>query len=150
MKPVRKFEEFVKQGIAKKQSPDISRAKFLVEESEQNRDVLLGILKKVEVNDKNANSIIKLAYDVIMGLVRAKMLLEGYHSAGQGAHEAEVSYLRLVGFKEIDVQFVDQLRYFRNGMLYYGTVMDKEYAENVLEFLNDKYTLLKEIAKIRG
>ena len=149
MKPVRRFDDFSKQGIVKKQAPDVSRAQFLVEESKQNHDVLLGLLKKVEINDKNANSIIKLAYDVFMGLVRAKMLLDGYHAAGQGAHEAEVSYLRLVGFSENDVQFADQLRYFRNGMLYYGKIMDEEYAKKVLGFLDMKYSELREITEIK-
>ena len=57
------------------------------------------------------------------------MLLEGYNASGLGAHEAEVSYLRVLGFSENDVQFADQLRFFRNGMLYYGTMLDKEYAK---------------------
>jgi len=149
VRPIRTFDEFIKLGVAKRQSTDISRAKFLVGESEQNRGALLDLLKKVHINDKNANSIIKLAYDIIMGLVRAKMLLDGYHATGQGAHEAEVSYFRLLGLKEADVQFADQLRYFRNGMLYYGTIMDKEYARKVLNFLNDKYPLLKEMTKTK-
>ena len=149
MRPIRTFDEFIKLGVAKRQSTDISRAKFLVGESEQNRGALLDLLKKVHINDKNANSIIKLAYDIIMGLVRAKMLLDGYHATGQGAHEAEVSYFRLLVLKEADVQFADQLRYFRNGMLYYGTIMDKEYARKVLNFLNDKYPLLKEMTKTK-
>ncbi len=71
------------------------------------------------------------------------MLIWGFNSSGQGAHEAEVSYLRELNFKEQDVQFADQIRYFRNGMLYYGTLLDKEYAEKVINFTRRIYSELK-------
>ena len=57
------------------------------------------------------------------------MLLDGYGAVGQGAHEAEISYLKILGFAEIDVQFANQIRFFRNWMLYYGTILDKIYAQ---------------------
>ena len=75
------------------------------------------------------------------------MLFEGYNAAGFGAHEAEVSYLRKLGFSEKDIQFADQLRYFRNGILYYGTTLDKEYAEKIIEFTKKIYPKLKEMIK---
>ena len=143
MKPVKAFDEFVKKSIAKKQTPDMSRAEFLIRESNQNYAFLLELTNKIEITDENANTFIKLSYDVLMEMIRAKMLLEGYNATGQGAHEAEVSYLRVLGFKENDVQFADQLRFFRNGMLYHGTILDKEYAKKVLEFTNTIYPKLK-------
>jgi len=41
-----------------------------------------------------------------MELIRAKMLIDGFNASGHGAHEAEVSYTRKVGFKETEVQFL--------------------------------------------
>ncbi|MBI5391667.1 hypothetical protein HZB00_01565 [Candidatus Woesearchaeota archaeon] len=82
-----------------------------------------------------------------MEVIRAKMLLDGYNASGFGAHEAEVSYMRILGFKENEVQFADQLRYFRNGMLYYGTILDKGYAEKVIEFTKRTYEKLKMLIK---
>ncbi|MEM4263636.1 MAG: hypothetical protein QW666_01950 [Candidatus Woesearchaeota archaeon] len=136
MKPIRKFDEFLNEGIVKSQYPDKSRANFLITESEKTDNFLKNTIKIFGITDENANSIIKLSYDILMELIRAKMLIQGYNAIGQGAHEAEVSYLREMGFSENDVQFADQLRYFRNGMVYYGKILDKEYAEKVLEFLN--------------
>ncbi len=75
------------------------------------------------------------------------MLLEGYNATGQGAHEAEVSYLRVLNFKETEVQFANQLRYFRNGMLYYGTILEQEYAEKVIVFTKKNYDKVKRITK---
>jgi len=135
MRPVREFESFLREGVAVRRSPDHSRAKSLAMESEDSYRFLMDMAEKMGVKDGNANNIIKDAYDVIMELVRAKMLLAGFDASGQGAHEAEVSYMRNLGFSEGDVRFADQLRYFRNGITYYGKKFDKVYAENVLKFL---------------
>jgi len=145
MKAIKSFEDFIKEGIIKKQSPDKSRAEFLIKEAERSYLSFLDLLKKIELKDNNANDFVKSCYDILMEIIRAKMLLEGYNSSGYGAHEAEVSYLRILGFNEKDVQFVDQIRFFRNGMLYYGTILDKEYAERVIDFLKRIYPKLKEM-----
>jgi hypothetical protein len=149
MKAVRNFEEFIKENIVKKQSPNISRMKFLILESERSHNVLEEMKEKIGLNDENANMFIKSCYDILMELIRAKMLSEGYNASGFGAHEAEVAYLRVIGFSERDVQFADQLRYFRNGMLYYGTKLDKEYAEKVMTFTKKSYTLLRKAIKCK-
>lgn len=143
MKAIRYFKEFIKENIVKKQSPDKSRAGFLIEESERSYNLLLEILKKIGMTDENANMFVKSCYDILMELIRAKMLIEGYNASGFRAHEAEVAYLRNLGFTEQEIQFTDQIRFFRNGMLYYGTMLDKEYAEKVMGFTYKIYSKLK-------
>jgi len=135
VKAIRSFDDFIKDRIVKTQSIDISRAEFLKKESENSYSNLLEKIRLIKLTDKNANDFVKSCYDIMMELLRAKMLLNGYNASGIGAHEAEVAYMRLLGFEEKDVQFADQIRFFRNGMLYYGTILDKEYAEKVLLFL---------------
>lgn len=137
MKSPRKFREYIEDKIVKKQSPDSSRSKSLIKESENSYEYLMEIKEKIGITDKNANNIIKDSYDIIMEIIRAKMLENGFNSSGKGAHEAEVAYLRELGFSETKVLFCNQLRYFRNGMLYYGKSFDKEYAEKVLNFLEE-------------
>jgi predicted outer membrane protein len=73
------------------------------------------------------------------------MLEEGYSSSGQGAHEAEVSYSRKLKFNESDIELLDKLRHFRNGILYYGKRFDKEYAEKIIEFTKKKFKLLNKL-----
>ena len=99
------------------------------------------------VNDNNANSIVKDCYDIIMELVRAKLLLTGYSSAGQFAHEAEVSYLKKLGFSDNEVSFLNDLRYFRNSVVYYGKILGIEYADQVVKFTRKIYPKLKESLK---
>lgn len=145
MKAIRNFEEFINDNIVKKQSPDKSRANFLIKESEMSYFLLNDLLIKLKLNEETANMFVKSCYDILMELIRAKMLLNGYNSSGFGAHEAEVSYLRKLNFNEIDVQFADQLRFFRNGMLYYDTILDKEYALKVIDFTKKNYHKLRKM-----
>ncbi|MBU3907155.1 MAG: hypothetical protein KKA64_02790 [Nanoarchaeota archaeon] len=147
---VKQFEDFIMGGVVKKQSPNKSRAEFLVSESKRNYYTLRESLKKIGLKEENANDFIKSCYDILMEITRAKMLLDGFNASSFGAHEAEVSYLRILGFNENEVQFVDQIRFFRNGMLYYGTRLDKEYAERVLDFLHKNYPKLLEMVKSKS
>lgn len=64
-------------------------------------------------------------------------------ASGSGAHEAEVAYMLKLGFKEQDIRFMNDLRYFRNGILYYGKSFDSDYAEKTLRFLSRSYDQLK-------
>ncbi len=147
MRAVKYFESFLSEGVVKKQAPDKSRAEFLIKESEKGYKALLELVKKIGINENNANNFIKNCYDVIMEIIRAKMLLKGYNASGMGAHEAEVSYLRKLKFNENDVQFLNQMRFFRNGMLYYGTILDKKYAEKTLKFAKSILPKLKNLIK---
>ncbi len=143
MKIVRSFEEFIKEGIIKKISPDRQRAENLFLESERKFSLLQKTIKNMGIDDNNANDYVEYCYNIIMFLLRAKMLEQGYTGSGQGAHEAEVAFARNIDFSESEVQFLDQLRYFRNGILYYGKRFDKEYANQTIKFTKKIYKFLK-------
>ncbi len=133
---LKEFEEFVKKGIVKKITPDFSRAEFLKNEVKKSYLFLQKLVKVFKIDDQNANSIIKLCYDIIMESIRIKMLEKGYKFSGNFSHEAEVSYLRKIGFLENEVLFVNELRYFRNSIIYYGKILDENYAKKVVSFLH--------------
>jgi len=143
---LKNFEEYVQEGIVNKVKPDYERAKSLVKTAERKMRSLIENIQKVGIKDENANDYIEYCYDTLMILIRAKMLLKGYNSSGFKAHEAEVSYMRVLGFKENDVRAADQMRFFRNGILYYGTILDKEYAEKVVSFTKENYQKLKALS----
>ena len=147
MKGIRNFDEFIKENVVKIQSMDKPRAEFLIKEAENSYNNLLEMIEKFDINNKNANMFVKMCYDILMEVIRAKMLLDGYNASGFGAHEAEVSFMRNLGFNEKDVQFTDQMRYFRNGMLYYGTQLEAVYAEKVIEFTKRIYQKAREIPR---
>ena len=143
MKLPKEFEYYVNEGIIKKIRPDKPRAEFFKKESEVSLEGLKERVEIIGINDKNANSIIKDCYDVIMEMIRAKLLLDGYSSSGSYAHEAEISYLKTLGFLENESYFLNELRYFRNSVTYYGKILDKEYAEKVLKFMKKIYPKIR-------
>jgi len=147
MKSLLMFEEFLKIGTIIKRAPENSRASFLIKESKRKYKSLNQILDKIGINELNAHEIIEYSYDILIYLLRAKLYAEGFTSTGEGAHEAEVSYMRNLNFNENDVLFMNQLRYFRNGIKYYGKVLGKDYAERVLDFLHKNYPRLLEVVK---
>lgn len=145
MRPLRSFEEYLKEGIVKKRTPDIARSKSLIEEAEKRNKFLKEINNKIGLSDENANYFIENSYDILIELIRAKLLIDGFSSSGKGAHEAEVSYMKNMGFEEKETRFMNDLRFFRNGIKYYGRDFDKNYGKKVLDFLNKVHSQLKDI-----
>jgi len=147
MRILKAFNEYLKEGIAKKVTADYERAKNLQAESGRKNKSLKERIEKIGVKNENANDYVECCYDIIMYLLRAKMYIDGYTTGGKGAHEAEVAYMRMLGFDEKDVRLMDELRYFRNGIMYYGSAMDKEYAEKVIAFTKRLVPKLDRILK---
>lgn len=150
MRTLLPFEDYIKSGTIQRIRKDVQRAKSLIKQAEKKMSFLKEIQKKVGITKENADEYVEQCYDIIMYLIRAKLYLEGYSSKGIGAHEAEISYLRILGINEKDVQFADQMRYFRNGILYYGTSLDEEYAELTITFMNKIRSMLMKIVAETG
>ena len=127
---LRKFEEFLSAGIVKRQTPNRQRALSLIKEAEEKKNFLIISLKNIPKEQMNANFVVDYCYDILMELIRAKMFEDGYNAGN--SHEAEVSYLENLGFPEPDIMFMNEIRYYRNGTKYYGTILEKDYAEKVL------------------
>ena len=146
MRRLNSFEEYLKEGIARKVTIDTERAESLILEAERRFNYLHKKVTKMGVDQDNANDYVEHCYDLLSFLVRAKMYREGYSSSGPGAHEAEMAFARNMGCSEREVQFLNELRFFRNGILYYGRRMDQEYAQKVIAFTKNTYGKLKVIA----
>lgn len=132
MRNLKSFKEFLKEGIIKKQSPDIERAKSLIKESKDKLNFYEKLNSKLGFKELSPNFVVESCYDILIEILRAKVLFLGYKT---DSHEAEVSYMRNLGFSEGDVLFMNQLRYFRNGIKYYGKIFDEDYAQKLDKFL---------------
>jgi len=64
MMPLKTFDEYLKEGTARKQSPDKLRARALIAESEESYKILISFIGKLGLDDSNANHVIKNAYDI--------------------------------------------------------------------------------------
>jgi len=147
MKQIKDFEYYIEKGVIRKKSPDKLRSKDLIKNAEKSYKFLMEVIDKIGLNDSNINNIITNSYDIIIELIRAKIILDGFSASGFGAHEAEISYLKKLHFPEEEINFANQLRYFRNSITYYGKELDKEYAEKVLNFLKKMYKNLEKLIK---
>ncbi len=142
---LKKFEEFVQSGVVKTQSPDPERARSLLKEAEEQEVFFRKVVESLSFEHVLPNFVIGTCYDVMMETIRARMYVDGVKS--KDSHEAEVAYLRNLGFSEQDVLFMNDVRYFRNGIKYYGKILDKEYAKKVKSFFDKMYPLLSKKAK---
>ena len=125
---IRRFEEYLKEMTVKKGKADNERAIDLIHDSKTKLRFMNKQIETCGFTNDFSNEYILLCYDALMLMIRARMLQEGYNASGPGAHEAEVSYLQVLGFDMEDIYFLDRMRYLRNGMLYYGTCLDSVYA----------------------
>ncbi|MBT3464048.1 hypothetical protein HOD20_02925 [archaeon] len=132
---IKKFEDYVNEGIIRKVTSDTFRSKSLIIDSNKRKIFLDEIENKIGVKDENSNYFIENCYDIIIQLLRSKLILNGYKASGQGAHIAEVSYMKKIGFLDEDMYFMNELRHFRNGIKYYGKRFDKEYANKTIKFM---------------
>lgn len=142
----KEFVFYLKKGIARKCSPDMQRAMFLKKEAQNSMEGLKERVEKIGMNNKNANSIVKDCYDIIMELVRARLYLKGYNCSGPYAHEAEVSYLVEEAFPAEEVSFLNELRRLRNSVTYFGKILDKDYAAKAYDFIVKIYPKLVKLA----
>lgn len=69
------------------------------------------------------------------------MFLKGFSSPT--SHEAEVSYSRKLGLAEPQVIFLNELRYYRSQIRYYGKSVNREYARKSRTFMEGAYPNLK-------
>lgn len=128
------FEEYVQEGVVRKISPDIARSQALLDESEKKLKLLYKKISAMGVDDENANDYVEYCYNILLFLIRAKMFAQGYNASGKGAHEAEVGFAFTLGLTEHELEILNQLRYFRNGILYYGKSFDAEYARKIISY----------------
>lgn len=140
---MKKFEEYVAKGIIQKRTNIGHKANFLKKEAEKSYQTLINITQTITITRTSANTIIKLCYDIILELIRAKLMQEGFSTTGLGAHEATIAFLQTKNWKEEDLLFLDQLRRFRNEIVYEGESLEEEYAQEVLTFTKKQYDKLR-------
>lgn len=121
---------------AKIQSPDLKRAKSLIEIAEER----INLIK--EVNIKNCNFVFEDYYTSILELLQAKAFLDGYNILN---HICIGFYLRDVLKKQNLFNSFDDLRYKRNSLTYYGNKMDFETCKDAI---NKCKKLIKELKSL--
>lgn len=133
-----KFDDFLKQGLARKAKRDENLAKALL--TTLKRDLIF--LERIEIDEFSSRKIVVDYYDVLRSLLGAIASLNGFKIY---CHEAFTYHLKDIGEEIISIKF-DRLRKIRNRINYYGQLISIEEAEEnvkemkeIIEVLINKY-----------
>ncbi|MCH7568314.1 MAG: hypothetical protein IIA87_02730 [Nanoarchaeota archaeon] len=118
------WNDCIGSNIARKISPDIKRAKSLMETA---RERIENVSK---INEKNCNFVFEDYYTSLLELLQAITFEEGFNILN---HVCLGYYLRDVLKREDLYLIFDDLRYKRNSLTYYGRRMEYEVAKQAIE-----------------
>ncbi len=119
---VAEFDYYLKIGLVKKSFVDRNRAKSLIKIASER----LTLAKKLE----NPNFKLEMSYEAIIECIEAIMSLKGYKSY---SHEANIAFLKNIGFQESEIIKIDNLRKLRHRSKYYGESISKEVSKNAIK-----------------
>lgn len=117
------WEDCLSNNSAKTISPDIGRARSLIETANQRISLIDNI------NERNCNFAFEDYYTSIIEMLQAKLFLEGYNVLN---HICLGFYMRDVLKRDDLFNVFDDLRYKRNSLTYYGIRMDFETAKQAI------------------
>jgi uncharacterized protein (UPF0332 family) len=138
---MKEVEDFIKEGNVRRQNKDSNLAKALIKSSEKS----VKNIKRIKIDELNAESVFSEVYDSIRELIDAVLLSEGYKSY---SHEASILYLKKFSIiSEKEILFLDNFRKIRNGIKYYGKEVNTEDVKNSIKFMNDILIKLHKILK---
>ena len=131
------FRYYLDKGSVRKDTKDINRAKSLSEIVKKRMETA----RKMEPNFK-----LEFAYESIIESIEAVMAVDGYKSY---SHEANIAYLRVLGFPESMVIEADNLRVKRHRSKYYGRKVSEEEGEKAIKTAERIIGKLENILKER-
>ena len=121
-----RFEDFIRDGQARRGNKDANLAKSLFLKTMKDRD----FFDDLEVNENSARKLVSNYYDFLISILEAIAVLDGYKVY---SHEAFTYYLLEKGQEKKSRNF-ERFRKVRNSINYYGKDIDvKEAAELVKE-----------------
>ncbi len=118
------FEECMESNAAKRITPDKGRALSLQETAKARLSLIKG------VDERNCNFVFEDYYTSTLEILHARALGMGY---GVSNHVCLGYFLRDVLKKEEFYPLFDDVRKKRNGLTYYGFLMDLETAKGAIE-----------------
>ncbi len=120
-----RWEECISSGSSLSVSPDMAKAKSLVDTAKGRID----FMKRNEIEISNANYIFEGYYSSVLEMLHALVIKKGYKVSN---HICLGFYLRDVMKREDLYRIFDDCRYKRNSLVYYGRKMPLETAEGAI------------------
>jgi len=120
-----KFEDFIKNGIIRKTTPDLQMANSII----QNVFKDLKFLEEIKITELSKRKLVSNYYDSLRSLLEAISLLKGYKIY---SHEAFTYFLKDYLNKNILSLKFDRFRKIRNALNYYGKSLQLNEAKEII------------------
>ncbi len=105
-------------------------------------------LQMIAEADKNKypSQVLKEYYEVIREMVSIVLLLDGFKTVGEGAHNKQIDYLKKYkDFSQSEIKLMDNLRIIRNRVSYDGFFVKEDYIDRKLP---DVLKIIEKLKKI--
>jgi len=135
---LKNFNYYLETGDVKKQEPDLSEAKSLIEKAERR----LNRVKSDKLSESNADLLFEDAYEVIRESAQSLMSLKGYKPY---SHEATVAFIKEFHkeFTDYEVNNFDRFRKLRNNSIYKAVIIDIQDANEIITFAENFFKKIK-------
>lgn len=131
------FEYYIRENLVRKEVPNKSLAKALVEKAETRLSRVL----KTGIEEKEASIVFEDLYEIVREASQAIMELKGYKPY---SHEALISFLREGKYlPEAPINTLNNYRILRNNSVYRAEKVSFEKCKEALEFAKNTFPLIK-------
>ena len=126
---INSFDNYLKQGKAKRKTPDPEEAEALIKQSQER----INYIKNNKINKTTAKFILEDSYEAIRESSQSLMSIKGFKPY---SHEATISFIKEnhKEFTEEEINTINQLRIMRNNSIYKAQPINKKDAEQALDF----------------
>ena len=131
------WDECIRDGWAKASFKDVQRAKSLISIS----SVREKFVARSVVDGTSATSLFCEMYESLLELCQAMAFMEGYNKLN---HACVTSFLEKQGLLDIARDF-DRFRKLRNGLNYYGRLLDVDFVGKSLNEMHSMSSGLKRL-----
>ncbi len=130
------WEEYFKKGVIRRIQADAGVVKSLIKISDAN----LKTISKLKLDEETHLTIFKNYYDSLREICEAVALLRGYKIY---QHEAVGLFLREILKEESIFYKFDRFRIMRNGLIYYGRLIEFNETKQAIEDIKEMIKFLK-------
>jgi uncharacterized protein (UPF0332 family) len=141
--PIKDFDYYLENELAKKASLDFSEAKSLFKQSKDR----LEFTKTHEINEKNCSFLFESAYDSIREACQSLMSIGGFKPY---SHEAVIAFLKKYyadEFSQSELEEFNNYRILRNNILYKAEKANESETKEALKFCIKIINKIQEIMK---
>ncbi|MBI4018442.1 MAG: hypothetical protein HY368_02435 [Candidatus Aenigmarchaeota archaeon] len=126
---IERFQFYLDENLAKKESPDKTKAKSLMEKA----FLRMKFIKNHDIDETTSTFIFEDIYECLREAAQSLMSLEGYKPY---SHEAVIAFLKeFYSFSEDEIAAFNRYRILRNNCVYRAAKVSPAVCKESLKFL---------------